>query len=381
MSFQRGRPSFVTIAAQSLRTPWVPLLALLIVLATLTPARAAQRLVLVAGGGEHETGVPATQARLKDPFGVAFGPRGDLFLVELAGGRILQIDTAGVFRVVGGTGEKADSGDGGPAREAAFHSMHALAIDPQGRVYLADTLNHRVRLYDPATGRVGPFAGTGQPGYAGDNGPALMAQFKGVYCVALSPDSGTLLVTDLENRRVRAVDVASGRLRLIAGNGARGVPNDGARATESPLVDPRAAIADREGRVYVLERSGHALRVVDRDGLIRTVVGVGEAGLAGDGGPARAARLKGPKHLCLDRQGNVLIADTDNHVIRRFDPIRGTIERVAGTGEAGAGPPGQAPLETALRFPHGVAVDAKGTLYIVDTGNHRLLRLEESPTP
>jgi sugar lactone lactonase YvrE len=77
----------------------------------------------------------------------------------------------------------------------------------------------------------------------------------------------------------------------------------------------------------------------------------------------------------------VLIADTDNHVIRRFDPIRGTIERVAGTGEAGAGPPGQAPLETALRFPHGVAVDAKGTLYIVDTGNHRLLRLEESPTP
>ncbi|MFM7158927.1 MAG: hypothetical protein ACKO3P_00985, partial [Planctomycetaceae bacterium] len=352
-----------------------------LLLLTAPAARGAQRLVLVAGGGERETGVPATQVRLKDPFGVAFAPRGDLFLVELAGGRILQIDPAGVFRVVGGTGEKADKGDGGPAREAAFHSMHALAIDPQGRVYLADTLNHRVRLYDPATGRVGPFAGTGQPGYAGDNGPAAGGQFHGVYCVALSPDSGTLLVTDLENRRVRGVDIASGQLRLIAGNGARGVPDDGARASESPLVDPRAAIADREGRVYVLERGGHALRVVERDGRIRTVVGVGEAGLAGDGGPARAARLKGPKHLCLDQRGNVLIADTDNHVVRRFDPIRGTIERVAGTGEAGAGPPGQDPLQTPLRFPHDVAVDAKGTVYIVDTGNHRLLRLEESPTP
>jgi len=360
---------------------WTLLLWLWGVLGLVSPAAAAGRLVLVAGGGEGETEVPATQARLKDPFGVDFSPSGDLFLVELGGGRILRVDPQGLFHVVGGTGEKADRGDGGPARSAAFHSMHALAIDPRGRVYLADTLNHRVRLYDPATGQVGPFAGTGQPGYGGDGGPAAQAQFRGVYCVALSPDFQQLIVTDLENRRVRSVDLANGRLRLVAGNGMRGVPADGARAVDSPLVDPRAAIADRKGAIYVLERTGHALRLVDPNGLLRTVAGTGEPGWTGDDGPAREARLRGPKHLCLDRDGRVLIADTDNHVIRRYDPQTGTIVRVAGTGVPGSGAPGHDPLQTALKFPHGVAVDSRGTLYIVDTGNHRLLRLEEPVQP
>ena len=108
--------------------------------------------------------------------------------------------------------------------------------------------------------------------------------------------------------------MASGTIRLIAGNGERGVPADGAVAREAPLVDPRAVAADGEGNVYILERGGHALRVVDRAGKIRTVAGTGKAGPAGDDGPALAATLRGPKHLCLDREGNVIIADTDNHV-------------------------------------------------------------------
>src|SRR5207253_1971058 len=112
------------------------------------------------------------------------------------------------------------------------------------------------------------------------------------------------------------VDMPSGTIRLIAGNGERGVPADGAVAREAPLVDPRAVAADGSGNVYILERGGHALRVVDRDGKIRTVAGTGKAGPASDDGPALKATLRGPKHLCLDHDGNVVIADTDNHCIR-----------------------------------------------------------------
>ena len=124
-------------------------------------------------------------------------------------------------------------------------------------------------------------------------------------------------------------------MTTIAGNGDRGVPADGAEATRSPLVDPRAVIADREGNVYVLERAGHVLRVVDRTGRIRTVVGTGVKGSGGDGGPAMQAQLNGPKHLCMDQDGGVIIADTENHVIRKYTPADGKIVRIAGSGKRG----------------------------------------------
>jgi sugar lactone lactonase YvrE len=153
------------------------------------------------------------------------------------------------------------------------------------------------------------------------------------------------------------------------------VPADGAVATAAPLVDPRACAVDAAGRVYVLERGGHALRVVELDGTIRTVAGTGKKGWSGDGGPALQATLNGPKYVWLERDGNVLIADAENHVIRRYRPATGGLENVAGTGQPGAGGLGGEPLQAQLNRPHGVWEAADGALYIADSFNHRIVRI------
>lgn len=339
----------------------------------------ADRLVRIAGGGDGMENVPATQARLDQPFGIDFDQAGNMYIAELKGGRVLKVDGKGILTIVGGTGRMADGGDGGPARQATFNGMHSLAIGRDGTLYLADTWNHRVRKIDPAAGIVSAFAGLpGKKAYAGDDGPARNAKFGGIYCVALDFDRARLLVTDLDNRRIRVVDLHSGKVALAAGNGQKGLPKDGDDAKTSPLVDPRAACFDRAGNIYILERGGHALRVVDPQGKIRTVVGgSGKAGNTGDGGDAKLATMNGPKHLCVDLADNVIIADTANHVIRKYIPKENKIVRLAGTGKKGASGDGGDPLNVAFNEPHGVYVSPGGVLYIVDSMNHRVFRWEK----
>ena len=171
------------------------------------------------------------------------------------------------------------------------------------------------------------------------------------------------------------MDVATGVVSTVAGNGEKGVPKDGADARESPMIDPRAVATDGKGNVYILDRGGNALRVVDRAGKIRTLAGTGEKGSSGDGGPARLAKLNGPKHLCVAPNGDVIIADTENHLIRLYRPSDGTIQRVAGTGKKGAAGIGKSPAEAEFDQPHGVTLAPDGTLYISDSSNHRILKL------
>jgi streptogramin lyase len=172
------------------------------------------------------------------------------------------------------------------------------------------------------------------------------------------------------------MDLVTGIVMAVAGNGQAGVPSDGAEALNAPLVDPRAVMPDANGGFYILERNGNALRYVDRTGKIKTVVGTGAKGLSGDGGPGLQATMTGPKYLTLDRDGSVLIADAENHVIRRYDPKSGQITRVAGTGKAGAGGVGGDPRQCELRRPHGVTVGPDGALYITDSYNDRILKIE-----
>lgn len=333
------------------------------------------KIVRFAGGGSGGDGASALDAKLHSPFGVESDRSGNFFIVELEGGHVHKIDSKGTFTTISGNGTKGFAGDGGPASKGVYNAMHNLAIAPSGDVYIADTLNHRVRKIEAGTGALSTFAGTGRAGAGGDGGPANEAEFNGVYCIAFNPRFSRLFIADLENRRIRSIDMKTGTVETVAGNGKKGVPADGAVAREAPLVDPRAVAADAEGNVYVLERGGHALRVVAPSGKIRTVVGTGEPGSSGDGGPAREARLRGPKHLCLDRMGGVVIADSDNHVIRRYDPSTGTIQHVAGSGRKGAGGLDGPPEQVELDFPHGVFVHPDGTLYIADTYNNRILRI------
>jgi DNA-binding beta-propeller fold protein YncE len=282
---------------------------------------------------------------------------------------------SGNLTTVAGTGKKGDQGDGGPATAAEFNGMHHLAALPDGRILLADTWNNRIRQFDPTTGVVSSFAGTGEKGFGGDGGPAAKAKFGGVYCLAVSAAGDRLLVADLDNRRIRAIDLRTGIVTTVAGNGAKGVPKEGAQAVSAPLVDPRAVAAGRNGEIYILERSGHALRVVDREGKIRTIVGTGKQGATGDGGDARLARLNGPKHLCVDLDGNVLIADTENHAIRKYVRQSGLLVRVAGTGAKGSAGLGGPPEKAQLNQPHGVYAHPSGDVYISDSSNNRVLKI------
>lgn len=351
------------------------LLTVAIVLTALAAVRA-DNTVLVAGGGEGEEGGPANRARLGSPFGVDFDVAGNLYFVEIDGHRVCRIDKGGILTRIAGTTRRGSGGDGGPPLAAEFNSLHNLAIAASGDIYLADTLNHRVRKIDRASGLITTVAGTGEKGFSGDGGPATQASFSGIYCVSLDPRGERLLLADLDNRRIRAVDLRAGIVRTVAGNGEKAIPADGAAAANSPLVDPRAVAADAHGNVYVLERSGHALRLVDPQGRIRTVVGTGQRGATGDGADARQATLNGPKHLCLDQDGGVIIADTENHLIRKYLPSDGKIVRLAGSGKKGAGGVPGPPLEVELSQPHGVFVHPGGHLYIADSSNYRILKIE-----
>ncbi len=337
----------------------------------------AGEVVLVAGGESPVAALPATESKLDGPFGIVKDSAGQMYVIEISGHRVLKIDTAGTLTRIAGTGEKGPAVDGVPAIDAQFNGMHSVAIVGDQTLYVADTWNSCVRKIDLNSGLITTVIGSQTKGYGGDGGPASAAQCRDIFCASIDPRGERLYFADLENRRVRMIDLKTGIVTNVAGNGERAVPKDGAIAAESPLVDPRAVAVDSQGLVYILERSGNALRVVDRDGKIRTVAGTGKAGLTGDGGDALAATLKGPKFLCCDLDDNVVIADTANHVIRKYLPKTGKIVRVAGTGQKGSRGVGGPPESLEMNEPHGVLVDRDGVLFIVDSYNNRVLKLIE----
>ena len=292
--------------------------------------------------------VVAPQAAFVEPFAAARDRAGNLYVCEHQGQKIMKVDPAGLVSRFAGTGAPGFGGDNGPADAAAFRDPHGIVIGPDNRMYVADTENHRVRRIDLRTGTITTIAGTGRRGFSGDGGPAVNAEFDGIYGIALDGRGRNLYVADLGNRRIRRIALRSGIVTTVAGNGTKGVPADGAAAAAGPLVDPRAVAADDKGNVYILERGGNALRLLDARGRIRTLIGPEGA----------TPPMKGPKHLCLDRDGGIVIADAENHLIRRY--ANGALSTID------TGP---------LRRPHGVYVDSSGTLYICDSDNHRVLKL------
>lgn len=324
------------------------------------------KITLVVGSWLPDEGpVEAKFFPLKSPFGVDFDSKGNMFIVELGGGRVLQFSPDGQLKVIAGDGSKSYKGDGGPAEKATFNGMHNVAVGTNDDIYIADSWNNCIRKIDAKTRIITTVAGTGKAGFSGDGGPATKATFNYVMCITFNKARDKIYIADINNRRIRVMDLKTGTVETVAGNGKKGVPKNGAKATESPLVDPRAVTVDSKGNVYILERSGHALRVVRPDGKIYTVAGTGKGGFAD--GPAEEAQLSGPKHLCVDDEDNIFIADDLNSTIRKYDAKKKTLSTVVGRG---VGDPA-----VKLKNPHGVTFH-QGAIYVIDMGHDRILKAQ-----
>jgi len=288
-----------------------------------------------------------------------------------------QADLSGTVRyVVNGTGAAGRFGGGdGPADKAMLNFPTAVVVDQSGRLYIADTLNHRVRRVDAGTGRITTIAGTGRPRSGGDGGPAVLAGLNEPAALAVS-ESGILYVADQSNNLVRAIDLATGLIRTVAGIGSATYNGDGIPAAEAALAGPSGLALADDGTLYIADTFNGRLRAVDpATGLIRTVVGDGSLYRYEGAAEPPSASLARPSGIVLDREGNLFITDSDNHLVRRWDPTTGRLERLAGVGVAGYEGDGGPALEASLNYPFGIAVDGEGDLFIADTFNHRIRKI------
>jgi sugar lactone lactonase YvrE len=282
-------------------------------------------------------------------------------------------DLSGTVRfVVGTAGAGRFHGDGGPALRATLNFPSAVAVDAEGHLYIADTMNHRVRRVDATTGTITTVAGTGQRRFGGDGGPGTAAALNEPSALALDGRGG-LYIADQSNNRVRRLDLATGTIRTAAGNGESGYSGDGVPATEASLAGPSGLAIGPDRALYIADTFNGRIRRVDPEsGLISTVAGDGSE-YRYQGHPGEfSTSLSRPYGIAIEREGHLLITDSDSHLIRRWDRRKKIITLVAGTGVAQFSGDGGPPTSGGLNYPFGVAVDEAGNIYVADTFNHRV---------
>jgi|GEM_PF-136428 len=347
----------------------------------------------IAGTGQagfDGDGGPAREAQLNNPFGVVRGPDGCIWFCEYTGQRIRRIRKDGILETVAGNGKTGFEGDGGSAMQASFNQPHEIRFDRKGDLYVVDMQNHVVRKIEMSTGIIRTVVGTGKPGYQGDGGPADRAMLRQPHSIQFGPD-GSLFICDIGNHVIRRVNMDSGVIETFAGTGRAGPTPDAAPIVGTPLNCPRSIDFDSQGDMWLATREGNQVfRLRMKEGRYEHIAGTGKSGTAGEGGLAKTAELKGPKGIALDEAGNVWLADTESHKVRRIDAKTGVIETIAGTGQEGDGPvveDGPAGEGVEIRDAkrcrlarlHGIFVDADGSVLIGDSQAHRIrvLRLAE----
>jgi sugar lactone lactonase YvrE len=322
-------------------------------------------------------GGPAAKAELDQPFDVAFDRAGNLYFSDTNNHRVRKVDAkTGVVTTVAGNGKKAFAGDGGKATEASLNEPYGIELDADGNLYIVDRLNFCVRKVD-ARGTITTVAGTGgKKGFAGDGGPADQALLVEPNGICLGKNE--LFIADVAGHRVRVVDLKSGKIDTLLGNGKGATAGDGGPLKDATTNGPRAvALNPQKDVLYVVERNGHCVRRIAL-GKIERFAGTGTKGYTGDGAKALDATFDGPKEIDVDKDGNVYIVDTENEAIRKIDAKTGTVTTVAGKGRTktpGLGDGGK-PTDATLGRPHGVAVGPDGALYIGDTNSHRIRKVK-----
>ena len=316
-------------------------------------------------------GGSATVAQLNNPYAVARGPDGDLYVCDVDNHRVRRISTKGHISTFAGNGTRGYAGDGGLATSASLNEPYEMAWDKGGNLYFVERMNHVVRRVDAQSGVISTLAGTGSAGFSGDGGPATKAQLSQPHSLTFDAQ-GNLLICDISNHRIRKVDMLTGSMSTWAGTGEKRTAADGAPISGSPLHGPRAMALASDGKLWLALREGNAVLQLDpATNAIKHVAGTGKSGFTGNGGPARLATLSGPKCVALDQAGNVWLADTESHSIRMIDVGQGTLKLVVGDGQKGDGPDGPARM-CRLARPHGVFIDSDGSVLIGDSENHRI---------
>jgi hypothetical protein len=328
----------------------------------------------VAGNGNpgfSGDGGPATDATVQQPYGVVVDSVGDLFIADIGGSRVREVNHAtGLITTVAGNGMAGYSGDGGQATAAELDNPAGLAVNSVGDLFIADSTNNRIREVNLTTGVITTVAGTGIDGYSGDGGQATAAQLGQPYGVAVD-SAGNLFIADDANNRIREVNVSSGVITTVAGNGVSGYGGDGGPATAAQLDYPTALAVDGAGDLFIADRISNVVREVNSStGVITTVAGNGTAGYSGDGGQATDAEISNPTGLAVDGFGDLFIADLANNCIREVKPLTGIISTVAGNGTYGYSGDGGQATAAELAYPADVAVDSAGDLFIADYFNN-----------
>ncbi len=318
----------------------------------------------------------ATKTPSSQPFGISLGPDGGLYICEVGSHLIRRIDLAtGLAKTVAGNGRKGYSGDGGSATKAELNEPYEVRFDKQGNMLFVEMQNHVVRRVDRATGVISTIAGTGTAGFSGDGGPARKAQMNQPHSIALGADD-SLYICDIRNHRIRVVAPTTGQMTTFAGTGEKSATPDGSSFDGTALNGPRALDFDGNHSLFLALREGNAIYQMDlQTRTYHHLAGTGKSGYSGDGGPATKAQLAGPKGVSLSKSGDLYFADTESHTIRVLRAKTGVVETVVGDGTQGDGPDGEARL-CRLNRPHGVYVSSDGWLYIGDSSNHRVRRMQ-----
>ncbi len=350
-------------------------------------------------------GGDAKLAMLNEPKGMTIDSQGNIYIADSENCLVRLVNSKGVISAIAGSAsekkdEKEDAydlkfqlelaeiprregldagliGDEKAATSAKLKFPSGVAQDKEGNIYIADTYNHRVRKVDFKSGIITTIAGNGKDGFSGDGGPATEASLSEPSGILLDQESN-IYVSDLRNNRIRKIDKAKGIIMTVAGNGEISFEGDNGPAIQASLANPSSMAMNKEGNIYIADTFNDRIRLLDvKTGLISTA--------AGDNGRYKIGQqetsekyLSRPYLIALDSAENIYVTDSDNHLIRKIDSQTGEITNIAGNGEIGCSPDGAPANEASLNYPSGIAIDSKDNLYIADTFNHRIRKVQNN---
>jgi sugar lactone lactonase YvrE len=324
---------------------------------------------------------PATAAGLLYPQGIAFDSLGNLYVAD--GNRIRRIAAGtGIITTIAGTGQQGFASNGVLATQATLNNSSGIVVDAAGNILFADTGSNRILKIAVGPGTLSTIAGTGAQGFLGDNGPATSAELDGPLMLALDSSKSNLYFSDGGNHRIRKVNLTTGVIMTVAGNGNAGSAGDGGQAIAAQLNYPFGVALDAADNLFISERLNGIRRVASSTGIITTFAGINSFGFGGDGGPATQAMLNYPLGLAFDNQGNLFFADAGNARIRRISSATNTIATVAGNGLVGSAADNVPAVSSPLEFPTALQFDANGNLFFTDPSSVAArIRAIKSPIP